>query len=129
MPDGAARGESREGVKFEWACIYLGGQGDRPGVEYEWSAAGRARAARQRAGRCQPWFGSTLGSRRGSSVAGGCSLFGKQISSLAMAECRVLLQSVLSGRSRSCSRIRRRRLTPCDRRGSPARASSVIPAV
>lgn len=36
MPDGAAqrsaaRGESREGVQLEWACIYLGGQGEPAG--------------------------------------------------------------------------------------------------
>lgn len=102
----AARIDSRgRGVKLEWERIYLGGQGGRPdeGIgNTNWSAAGRARArttSSQRAGAVPTVVRINLESRRGNSVAGGCSLFGRQISSLAMAECRVLLQSVLSGRS------------------------------
>lgn len=133
----AARKESREGVKLEWARIYPGGQGEPAGRgNTNGRPAGRARAKSQRAG-CganrgsdQPWKSERRFCRRSMLPFRGANQLtcnGRVSRVVAVGAERS--QSQFAVAVRCCSRIRRRRLTPYDRRRSPARARSLFPVV
>lgn len=55
LPHCAAQKESREGVKLEWARIYLGGQGDRPDEGIRMVGSREGTGTGNERGSDQPW--------------------------------------------------------------------------